>query len=120
MNTFAVGIAMVVGIPIGWLAATWTMRRKKSALQRMLNELGHDHFDEIVALTAALEGEEILRLFHRFGRRWRTFRVGMKRLDNELCEMSDSFHALKSAWLGELEKVLVKIKEVGSHRTDHG
>ncbi len=109
-------LALAIGIAIGSAVTIWRVRQNRSSLQRLLNELGHDHLDEIIALTAALEGEEIVRLFHRFGRRWRTLRIGIKRLDNELCDTLDSFHDLKNAWEAELEKVLVKIREAGSDR----
>jgi hypothetical protein len=113
MNTILpLGVGLAAGFVAGLVVSRWRWRNTRSGIQTVLKELRDADFRELSELTEGLDSAEIGHLFHRFGSRWRRFKVRTLKLGHELSELHSAFQALRTSWDGELEALRTKIEKV--------
>ena len=106
-------LLLIVGIGIGF-GCGWYLSRRRRAMgdPEIVAAFRERHFRELGRLTKDMQGQDVLTLLNRFGRRWRQLIVAICRIDGRITTARHEFHLLMAEWDGKLGEVLTKIEGI--------
>lgn len=112
-------LLLTVGLGLGF-ASGWYLSGRRRAMgdPELVAAFRERHFRELDRLTRDMQGQDILVLLNRFGRRWRQLIVAIYRVDARITEARHEFHLLMGAWEGKLDEVLAKTEEMKMKRLE--